>query len=108
MSQRFGQYHTDAGDSELAGAVAIAPKLDNLKIRVLTLFREHHRLTDEELLARYIARWGEIYKNSLEPRRYELAKLGLVRKSDERRKGKSGVGRIVWAYVPREEQLALL
>ena len=104
----LGQHHVDAGDSELAGAVAIAPRLANLHERVLALFRERRDLTDEELRAAYVARWGHVEKNSLEPRRYELVQMRLVMKTDTRRPGKSGVGRIVWAYVPQGEQLRLL
>ena len=93
----LGQHHRDPHDSELEGAERIAPKVETLQERVKKLFLTFGAMTDEELLEAYVANYEPIYKNSLEPRRYELVRDGWLEKSAERRPGKSGVKRIVWA-----------
>lgn len=101
----LGQHHRDPHDSELDGAERIASKVETLQARVKGLFEQYGAMTDEELLDHYTSQFGTIYKNSLEPRRYELVRDGWLEKSLERRPGKSGVRRIVWAPAGPKGQL---
>lgn len=96
MRTALGQYHRDCHDTEYDGAQAIGPQIATLRAQVMALFRKHGPMTDDELMDAYTAAHGSIYKNSLEPRRYELVKDGLLEKTAAKRKGKSGVSRIVW------------
>lgn len=97
MMDEIGQHHTDCHESERDGAAAIGPHASRIQGQVMSLFSKYGPMTDEELLERYVATYGHIYKNSLEPRRYELVRAGALCKSAIRRQGKSGVRRIVWA-----------
>lgn len=106
MTDEIGQHHTDCHESELDGAKAIGAYASRIQGHVMTLFTTYGPMTDEELLERYIATYGHIYKNSLEPRRYELVRAGALCKSAMRRQGKSGVRRIVWAPSAEREVTA--
>jgi hypothetical protein len=92
----IGQHHRDCHESELEGAEQIAPQIETMRVRILALFEAHGPMTDEELLDRYNALHDRIAINSLVPRRYELVRDGKLENSGERRKGRSGVKRIVW------------
>jgi hypothetical protein len=89
----------NAHDTEIEAAEYIEPSTQTLRNRVYELFSFFGPMTDEELMDRYIAKYGHIYKNSLEPRRTELTNEGLIVKTTLRRPGRSGVNRIVWMAV---------
>ena len=107
MSQPTGQHHTECHDSEMDGAKQIGPQIATLHARVLALFDAYGFMTDEELLDRYVTRWGSISKNSLEPRRNELVREQQVMNTGLRKPGRSGVKRIVWGLVPKDGTLAI-
>ncbi len=103
----YAPHHRECLDAEREAAELIAPARATIQARVLTLFREHGPMTDEELLARYRERYGPIMKNSLEPRRCELVDGGHLEATGERRKGQGRVSRTVWRVAGPSGQLAL-
>jgi cytochrome c2 len=105
MKEPIGQHHTECHDSEMDGAKQIGPQIATLHARVLALFEAYGFMTDEELLDRYVTRWGAISKNSLEPRRNELVREQQVMNTGLRKSGRSGVKRIVWGLVPKDGTL---
>lgn len=83
-------------DTSVAAAVAIAPKVPELRARVLAelLQRGRRGATDHELCAAL-----GLIKDTVAPRRTELRDDGLVVDSGRRRRTPSGRSAIVWVAV---------
>lgn len=96
-SGEIGAFRRDGPDSMLAGAMAIAPALKTIRGRVLSLFEQHRRLTDEEMVEHYATLWGASDYRSLGTRRNELVKQGVVGDSGDRKRSSHGVNVIIWA-----------
>jgi hypothetical protein len=82
-----------ARDTSKAAADAIAPNAETLRDHVLNWF---HNLGLAGLTADEAAAWMCRDILSIRPRVAELAKMGRIRDSGQRRKNKSGKSAIVW------------
>ena len=109
----IGQHHRDCHDSEYDGAKQIGPQKKTLQAMIYRLYEATDYMSDEEMLDAFCAKHGEQwreFRNSLEPRRYELVRDGKLENSGQRRAGRSGIRRIVWRIVqpvdPVEEEVA--
>lgn len=73
-------------------ALSVAPKLTEMQAKVLGIFREHYRLTDEELID-----LSGLSPSTARPRRVELVDdYGLVEDSGHTKKGRSGRSMTIW------------
>ncbi len=82
-----------SSDTSREAAVAIQPHLNKLQSKVLRFLTERgeHGATDEEIQTAL-----EMSPSTQRPRRIELAGKGLIVKSEEKRKTKSGRSAQVW------------
>jgi hypothetical protein len=70
-----------------------------IRRRVLALFHQRPRFTDEQLTCHYHATYGPIPESSARKRRCELTHDGLIRDSGQREELSTGRMGIVWELV---------
>ena len=105
MKDDIGSYRNDGPDTMIEGALAVAPNLQTLRGRVLSLFQVSE-MTDAELLAAYSEQYDGGEYRSLSTRRRELVDSGLIIDTERRKRNpNSGVNNIVWSITPRGIEL---
>jgi hypothetical protein len=86
-----------------AAAASIAADVTEVQRRVRAIHVEYPAgLTDEELLRKYIARYGPTAESSPRKRRHDLTVLGIIVDTGERRPLVSGRSGIVWGLKKRD------
>lgn len=93
LENRPGLHHKDAGDTERAGAESVTPRSGTQRAAVLRAIQDSPR-TDHE-----ISRYLLLPMSSVNARRNELVRDGLVEDSGLRRKGPYGNDNVVWKCV---------
>jgi hypothetical protein len=93
--------------AETARAAAQAGDRRTLRQRVLDLIEASPSpLIPEEVLAKVIAEGVNTVLTSVRPRCSELARMGLIKDSGERRRGEGGCNAIAWRATTIEERAA--
>lgn len=95
--------HVRRGDprTSLAAAESVQDRVTVVQQRVLEIHADFDGLTDEELTAEYVRRYGVTGQSSIRSRRHDLTRAGRFEDSGERRELKTGRMGIVWRRIAR-------